>query len=78
MAGNVWEWVADYFAFSYYYTYPVNGWPANPAGPAYSDMRAIRSGAWDILRRGNRASRREGGLPYDLDTSTGFRCARTP
>jgi len=75
MAANAWEWVADWYAEDYYSRYPANAWPADPQGPPGGIYKAIRSGAWDIGVDGARVSRRVYGFPWDLDTSTGFRCA---
>ena len=76
MAANAWEWVADWYAEDYYSRFPSNGWPADPTGPPTGIFKSIRSGAWDIGVDGARVSRRVFGLPWDLDTSTGSRCAR--
>ena len=73
MAGNVSEWVADWFGPGYYAQSPAN----NPPGPDHGTGRSIRGGAWTdaeyewVLRSAYRA----GGKPTDKDNTTGFRCA---
>jgi formylglycine-generating enzyme required for sulfatase activity len=41
MAGNVLEWVADWYGETYYGSSPSS----NPTGPASSDHRVLRGGA---------------------------------
>jgi len=74
MAGNVWEWVGDWFDDSYYSSSPY----VNPSGPVGGSHKALRGGSWfhfDFLLR---TASRSFYIPDFWDFNGGFRCARTP
>ena len=73
MAGNVMEWVNDWYDASYYGSLAE---PAiNPQGPMTGSYRAIRSGMWDYVAANIRVADRDGSYPGFAHSSFGFRCA---
>ena len=72
MAGNVWEWVNDWFDANYYASSPSN----NPQGPSSGTYRVLRGGAWFSYGQHINVNFRYYHDPSFSDFGTGFRCAR--
>ncbi|GAG59568.1 unnamed protein product, partial [marine sediment metagenome] len=72
MAGNVVEWVSDYYAKDYFLEAPVD----NPTGPKYGKRRVIRGGGWRSGKMCATVVFRQSLRPYWVDMNVGFRCAR--
>lgn len=73
MAGNVAEWVQDWYGFDYYGIMPER----NPPGPTNGRYKAVRGGSWKSKPMMLRAATRGGSAPDQRAATIGFRCAKS-
>lgn len=71
VAGNVYEWVNDWYDAGYYAISPAT----DPQGPAAGGVRVMRGGGWNTNKANFRTSAREANTPTFNNNETGFRCA---
>jgi sulfatase modifying factor 1 len=72
MAGNAFEWTADWYQYDYYKISPY----LNPKGPDLGLFHVVRGGSWVEFQKNCRSAVRFGIPPNGLDADTGFRIAK--
>ncbi len=71
MAGNVMEWVSDWYDPRYY----EGSTDTNPLGPLAGDFKSLRGGSWLSSDQEVRASGRSSFSPSVSRANLGFRCS---
>lgn len=74
MAGNLSEWVSDWYDEFFY----KEGQVTLPKGPAHGKAKVHRGGSWNDALNGIRTTKRGAISPERSDAIVGFRCAADP
>ncbi len=74
MAGNVYQWVLDWYGVDYYKTSPSS----NPTGPAAGQWRVMRGSSYYLTGYLLSSYSRQLSLPTSIQKGNGFRCVTVP
>lgn len=75
MAGNVAEWVNDWYSETWYNQQSAQQPVLNPVGPPAGIEKVVRGGSWDAVPFFSRSVHRQSLQPNDQTPWIGFRCA---
>jgi len=75
LAGNVAEWVSDWYDPTFYSKPQASGLDPNGPGPGTLNQKVIRGGSWDAKPFFARSVHRQSDAPYYSGAWLGFRCA---
>ncbi len=78
MAGNVAEWVSDYYSERHYQEQAALGEVQNPTGPLVGQQKTLRGGSWDGVPFFSRSAHRQSERPDAHKRWIGFRCVEDP
>ena len=75
LAGNMAEWVSDWYSERYYEALAGQGMALNPGGPVTGLQKVLRGGSWNSVPFFSRAVHRQSWDPSEGQRWIGFRCA---
>ncbi len=78
MAGNVAEWVSDWYGERHYEDRANQSVIDNPTGPIAGQMKVLRGGSWNSVPFFSRTVHRQAEDPKSYQRWVGFRCVEDP
>ncbi len=78
MAGNVAEWVSDWYGERHYEERANQGAAVNPKGPVAGQLKVLRGGSWNSVPFFSRTVHRQAEDPKSFQRWVGFRCVEEP